>query len=539
METTSIVLLLDLKFVRLLTRSLIKVTAVHPDYVLRSDVLREMKSRWYSTTADGTISVILGLLRDGQYELALEKLEEWNRGHLPKPAWLYHIFVYVFGELGFHNESYQILQHLLRVYGPNQPMAIWQFLLDVYSRDAYYMGISYIWQRMVVPGLLNPPDGTALNVLNVASRHGDAELVTSVMKMFTDRGKRLEMHHYEALIHAHTLHGDVRKAFNVLCVTGRAGLAPDSSSTRSIYRLLRGSSATTNEALGVLQDLSALYPIPIAAFNVVLEATLAHGGFRPAMDLYRSVRSICTAGPDVATYHVLLRECTMRKFMRFLLEEMDALGIRLEPATYDHAIRISTLQKDYERAFWYLRKMTRAGEAAAGGTGSGNTDHERRRRWWMSRPTALALIRRCVQNEDPLVVPVVEGCRERGMDVEEDVRRLVRKARQDKEEREARGIIVQQPGEGQEQEEQQSSRPWKLDGDKSLGLKVRKKKKKKNMSPEEGEPPAEGGTGVDADQTPSAASAPSREPGATTTHIVPPPPPPPQSERPAAGSMGG
>ena len=509
-----------------------------------------MKSRWYNLTSDGNISIIIGLLRDGQYELALEKLEDLNKGHLPKPAWLYHIFVYVFGELGFHNESFQILQHQLRVYGPNQPMAMWQFLLDVYSRDGYYTGLSYIWHRMVVPGLLNPPDGTALNVLNTASRYGDTELVTSVMKMFTDRGKRLEMHHYEALIHAYTLHHDVRKALNVLCVTGRAGLSPDSSSTRSIYRLLKGSAAAKDEALGVLQKLSAQYPVPIAAFNVVLEATLAHSGFQAGMDLYRGVRNVCTAGPDLNTYHVLLRECTKRKAMRFLLYEIEALGIRPDPATYDHAVRICTLEPDYERAFWYLKKMTRAGEASAAAAVEGGApgsdpaaDHQRRRRWWMSRTTALALIRRCVHAEDPRVVPLVEGCRERDMDVDEDVRRLVRKARLEKTTKEGLGQ-QQQPQQMPGQEKQ----PPQLGGlgdlgepgeDRRVGLRRKRKNKKKTAESkrrqrERKQSEAAGEAGEAADAADGAYSSLSHgEPG-TAAQIAPP-----SSERPVAGSMGG
>ena len=443
---------------RLLTTRSKKVTAVHPDYVLRSEALRDMKNRWYTPTHDGIISIIIGHLRDGQYELALEKLEELNRGHLPKPAWLYHIFVYVFGELGFHDETFQILQHQLRVFGPNQPMAMWLFLLDVYSRDGYYTGLTYIWHRMVVPGLLKPPDGTALNVLNVASRHGDTELVTSVMKMFTDRGKRLDMHHYEALIDAHVLHQDLRKAFNVLCVIGRAGLTPDASSTRSIYRLLKSSEAATDEALGVLRELRALYDdVPIAAFNVVLEATVvAHGGFQRGMDLYRGVRQVCAAGPDLATFHVLLQHCIARKSLRFLLQEMQALDVRPDPLVYDHAIRVFAMQDDYERAFWFLQKMTRAGEEAAAAGAPPISDPSSD--WWMSRPTALALIRRCIVDEDARVKPIIRTCRERGMAIDKDVQRIVRRARLEREKRLQQGQPPPQQPQQQQQQEKQVAR---------------------------------------------------------------------------------
>ncbi|RYO74913.1 hypothetical protein DL764_010657 [Monosporascus ibericus] len=409
-------------------QALLEVTAVHPDYILRSSALRDMKNRWYSPSLDGLTSIIVGLLRDGQYELALEKLEELYKSSVTIPPWLYHIFVYIFGELGFHGESFQILQHQLKVYGPNQLMMTWSFLLDVYSRDAFYPGITYIWERMVTPGLLNPPDGAAVNVLNTASRHGDAALVTSVMRLLTDRGQRLDLHHYEALIDAHTLHHEVRKAFTVLCIMRGAGLSPDSSSTRSIYQMLRESPSATDEALSALQELRQQYQVPIAAFNVVLEATVLHHGFKRAFDLYRAVRRICADdGPDLRTFHVLLRRCALRKSMNFLLDEMQTFGVRPDREAYDQLIRICALQDDYEPAFKYLERMTQSssgsfGERAAAGSG-----------WWMSRASALALARRCVHAQDARVRLIMDECRRRGMSIDADVRRLVERAQKGRE----------------------------------------------------------------------------------------------------------
>lgn len=391
---------------------------MHPDYVLRSSTLRDMKNRWYSPTPNDLINIIVGLLRDGQYELALEKLEESHRGPFVTPTWLYNVFVYVFGELGFHDESLQILQHLLKFKGPNQPFAVWQLLLDVYSRDGFYTGITYIWHRMVTPGMLNPPDGTAINVLNAASRHGDTELVTEVMRMLTDRGKRLDLYHYEALIHAHTLQHDIRKALNVLCIMSKTGLGPNSSSTRSIYQMLKDSPSATDEALDVLHDLRQQFQVPIAAFNVVLEATAIHKGFNKAMDLYRGVRHICGAGPDLTTYHVLLTHCTLSRSMKSLVHEMAAFAIRPDYDTYDHLIRISAMQDDYEPAFVYLQKMEEA--------------ESETNRWWMTRGTALALVRRCVQAEDGRVQRIIEMCRSRGVPIDGEVRRLVRSIQREK-----------------------------------------------------------------------------------------------------------
>ncbi|KAI0841934.1 hypothetical protein F5Y06DRAFT_258633 [Hypoxylon sp. FL0890] len=405
-------------------QAVLEVTAVHPDYVLRNTVLFEMKNRWYSPTVDDLISITIGLLRDNQYELALEKLEELHKNPVTVPLWLYDVFLYTFGDLGFHEETFSILKHRLRVANISSEQLssnAWQFLLDVFSRDAFYDGIKYIWDRSVSPGYINPPDGVVMNILNAASNHADAPLAVSAIQMLSNRGKKLELHHYEALIDIHAQEKDLRKAFTILCIMAKADLRPDLSTTRSIFRILRESSSETDRALEVLNDLKSQYQVPTAAFNVVLEATEAHYGFKMASDLYRNVRQVCTAGPDLETYHILLRHCTMRKSMNFLFAEMEALSIEPTQTTYDHLIRISCMQDNYEQAFHFLEKMRTIRTA-----GLPND-------WWMSRDVALALVRRCIQAEDIRVQDLIEECRKRGMSIDAEVQEWLEDVQKQKE----------------------------------------------------------------------------------------------------------
>ncbi|OTA93833.1 hypothetical protein M434DRAFT_395215 [Hypoxylon sp. CO27-5] len=393
-------------------QAILEVTAVHPDYVLRNAVLFEMKNRWYSPTVDDLVNITIGLLRDNQYELALEKLEELHKNPISVPSWLYDIFLYTFGELGFHEEAFSILKHRLRVANmTNEPLSpnAWQFLLDVFSRDAFYDGIKYIWDRSVTPGYVIPPDSVVMNILNTASKHADAPLAVSAIRILSNRGKKLELHHYEALIDIHTQQKDLRKAFTILCIMAKADLRPDLSSTRSIFQILRESSSETDRALKILNDLKSHHQVPSAAFNVVLEATEVHYGIKAALDLYRSVRQICASGPDLETYHILLSHCTMRKSMNFLFAEMEALSIEPTQTTYNHLIRISCMQDNYEQAFQFLDKMKNAKTA-----GLPND-------WWMSRNSALALIRRCIQAEDIRVQELIEECRKRDMFIDAEV----------------------------------------------------------------------------------------------------------------------
>ncbi|KAI2468781.1 hypothetical protein F4781DRAFT_432019 [Annulohypoxylon bovei var. microspora] len=397
-------------------QAVLEVTAVHPNYVLRNKVLFEMRNRWYSPTADDLISIIIGLLRDNQYELALEKLEEMRKNPVTVPNWLYEVFLYTFGELGFHEEALSILKHRLKIANvAGEPLSsnAWQFLLDVFSRDAFYDGIKYIWDHSVSPGYLYPSDGILMSILNTASTHEDAPLAMSAIQMLSSRGRKLELHHYEPLVDIHARQKNLWKAFTVICIMAKAGLRPDLSSTRSIFRILRESSSEADNALAILSELKSHYQVPSAAFNVVLEATEIHHEFKAALDLYRNVRQICADGPDLETYHILLSKCTRKRSMNFLFTEMQAFSIEPVETTYDHLIRISSLQDDYGPAFQFFEKM-KASKTA----GLPNN-------WWMTRGSALALIRRCIQAEDIRAQELIEGCRKRGMAIDTEVQQLL------------------------------------------------------------------------------------------------------------------
>ncbi|KAI0135369.1 hypothetical protein F4814DRAFT_400738 [Daldinia grandis] len=400
-------------------QALLEVTAVHPDYALRNTVLFEMANRWYSPTAGDLINITIGLLRDNQYELALEKLEELHKDPLNIPLWLYDVFLYTFGDLGFHEETLSILKHRIKVANMvREPLSLnsWQFLLDVFSRDAFYEGIKYIWDRSVSPRYINPPDGVILNIINAASNHGDASLAISAIQILSNRGRKLELHHYEALIDIYVQQKELLKAFTILCIMSKADLRPCLSSTRSIYRVLRDSSSETSNALAILNDLRLNYYVPTAAFNVVLETTEIHHGFKAALDLYRSVRQICADGPDLETYHILLTHCTIRKSMNFLFAEMEAFSVRPTQTTYDHLVRISSMQDNYEQAFAFIEKMK-----SCKTTGVSNN-------WWISRDSALALIRRCIHSEDIRAQELIEECRKRRMSVDAEVQQLLEAA---------------------------------------------------------------------------------------------------------------
>lgn len=396
----------------------VQVLAVHPDYVLRNKIVEQMKATWNPPTFDGLVSITIGLLRDGQYEMALEKLEELHKTGVDIPFWLYDIFIFTLGELGVHNEILMVLQHRLKDPGAAVPHSLWYFLLDIFSRDAHYEGIKYIWNRVVTLGRLNPSDGVATNILNTASREGDIGMAMQVIKYLSDRGVKLNMHHFEALLEVQARDNNLQRAFSTMCLMAKAGLQPDRSSTRSIWLQLQNSPEQIDQAFATLHDLKGDHEVPIAAFNVVLEGVLLYRDFKAALDLYRSVHQVCSSGPNLETYHLLLERCTLQRSMRFLLAEMEQFEIEPDEAIYDRAIFISTLASNYEPAFRYLEKMR-----------SSKTD-DRSNDWWISRRTALSLLRRAILAEDSRTQDFIEACKRRETIMDSDIDTLLHAAQQ-------------------------------------------------------------------------------------------------------------
>ncbi|KAI2635541.1 hypothetical protein GGS21DRAFT_87580 [Xylaria nigripes] len=397
--------------------ALLEVTAVHPDYVLRALALHDMKNRWYDLKPSSKISIIIGLLRDGQYENSLSQLEELNTSAPSSvPSWLLDVFLYTFGELGFHDETFAILKYRQGVVSTlsRAPLSLnaWHFLLEVFSRDAFQPGVKHIWDHAVTPGYIHPSDGVVLKVLNTASIYGNATLAMSAIQVLSTRGTRLNLHHYEPLVQVYIHQGDLPKALTVLCIMAKGGLSPDLASTRPIFPVLRDSSESTEQALHILYDLKWQYTVPAAAFNVVLEATACQQGFKVALDLYRIIRQICINGPDVETFEILLRDCTVRKHMNFLVAEMDAFSLKPSKVVLDHLIRICTMQDHYDTAFHYLDLM------------STSTPPGSSQKWWMSKGSALALMRKCIEARDPRYADILKEARRRKLLDEDDIKSL-------------------------------------------------------------------------------------------------------------------
>jgi pentatricopeptide repeat protein len=101
-----------------------------------------MKERWFSLSADGWHSLVIGLLRDRQFELAMDKLEQMQSEHIRVQPWLYDIFMYQLCEADDLDEALKMLRY--RVEEENQEVTptMWYYMLDTFSA-AYHVCTSF------------------------------------------------------------------------------------------------------------------------------------------------------------------------------------------------------------------------------------------------------------------------------------------------------------------------------------------------------------------------------------------------------------
>ena len=100
--------------------------------------MQEMKERWFGLSQEGWHSLVVGLVRDRQVEMALDKLEQMHSDGILIQPWLYDIFTYTLCELGELDEAYKLVHQRLENSRLGITLDHWHYLLDRFS-NAYHV----------------------------------------------------------------------------------------------------------------------------------------------------------------------------------------------------------------------------------------------------------------------------------------------------------------------------------------------------------------------------------------------------------------
>ena len=355
--------------------SALQVLAVHPDYLLRSYVLRELRQRWLSLTQSGWHDVMVGLIRDRQLEKALETLEQMEKAAVKAQPWLLDILLYTLISLEEFDEVLRLLIRRLDADDMLISSTMWSHMLDSASRALHYPLTCYIFDTRVRNSYLNPSSGVCANILSTAAQHGDTHLGTLVLRLLSRRScSPVQLHHYEALLEAYIARKDLARAMSLLAIMNEAGSPPSEGSTRPIFTYLTQCPYESYKAHRILRSIrDEGHTIPIQAVNVLIEAYVYQQHLSTAFELYKSMETLSPKlFPDIATFNNLLRGCAFHRrkdIAMFLAREMVAMGIVPNALTYDRLLLVCiNTDQGLDAAWRYFDEMKTAGWGLRGGT---------------------------------------------------------------------------------------------------------------------------------------------------------------------------
>ncbi|KAF2747867.1 hypothetical protein M011DRAFT_385346, partial [Sporormia fimetaria CBS 119925] len=341
--------------------AVLEALAVHPDYLLREEILAYMKQRWFTLSDRGHNMVVAGLLRDRLFEQALQKLEDMIEQRIRVADWLLDKAIWILLDFGEMEEAWQLLQ--LREESTRTVVShvLWAHFLDVSAQLHHLSSATHIWSTRVIPGYLKPPSGTCMNLLNMAARTGNVQLATDVFRVLGERNTVLTAYHYEMMLEAYLNADKLKDALSIILITTESNIKLEQDSLAPLYAFLKADIARPMEAFGMLQDAEAAgKKVPTSAVNACLRASVHFDRLEEAIDIYKVLHTVSHSGPDTETYRILLHGCQKsgrRELAVYIATEMSKLGVSPSPAIYEALIRLCCDAKVLDDALAYYEEM--------------------------------------------------------------------------------------------------------------------------------------------------------------------------------------
>jgi pentatricopeptide repeat protein len=350
-----------------------KALAVHPDYLLRQEILRAIRDRWLSLSPTGWNSVVAGLIRDGQMEMALDRLDYMGRVGIPVQQWLHSLTIYSLCELReFDMVLILIRNRASQHYDISKDM--WMHLLDEASKARHYEMACDAWKQVVDLEGLNVSSVVCAQVLTLAAKKGDPQMAESVIRFLIKAEVTPNGEDYEKLVEAYVMADDLKSAFNVLGTMHKDQIPVSERSTRSILHYMiekRVNPANIWNRLKALKQDKV--DVPVACANVVIEYCehaynrASHAvpqALNMALQFYKEVFELCPVGADVNTFNIMFSFCRHARrpdVCMFFVREMAALGIPPNQTTLERLILMSLEMKNFRAGFMYFLDLMERG----------------------------------------------------------------------------------------------------------------------------------------------------------------------------------
>ncbi|KAL4918192.1 hypothetical protein BDW62DRAFT_201058 [Aspergillus aurantiobrunneus] len=347
----------------------LQALAVHPDYVLRQDVLRALRDRWLPVSPDGWHYVVAGLIREHQFELALDHIAHMERKDIVVQEWLHSLLIYYLCEFKEFDPILELMDSRLSR-GYDVTKQLWTHVLTA-ATHSYHHGLTrFIWDRIVARGVTPPDRRLCTRILKVAGRTGDTELTTSVKQMLRHHQSTLSRHEYERLCEARIKSGDMYGAFETLCEMQEARHTGgvQRMSTQPILTDCLQKKTPARDVWNILKDLkSAGKNIPLACARVVFELCENAAVDDPfavddGVSFYKELHALCDRKFELPTFNALIQMCRAGNnadSALFFVKEMAALGIVPDRTTFENLIIMCLNTGNFESAHRYLEDLSK------------------------------------------------------------------------------------------------------------------------------------------------------------------------------------
>ncbi|EKJ72534.1 hypothetical protein NXS19_008939 [Fusarium pseudograminearum] len=275
----------------------LEALTVHPEHLLRQKVVQLLDNYWFELTHSAKQNIALAMLREGQHELAMDKLDELLDGPNQVGLWIYDIFILELGRVGFEDEMLRLLKKRKHARGTDAPFRNIQLMaLDMFSQVFHYVGTLYLWDEVVKTSIHNPSNGVLENILATAAKHGDTDLASQVLAKLSSRGK-LSQHHHDAVIEGYANAEDIADAFSALNVLQKSGWLEDQGTTRPLYRALLKNRDLIDTAASTIETMQKEGLVPLDAVMVTVEAMAKTRTSEAAMPLFRNANLLSGRSP--------------------------------------------------------------------------------------------------------------------------------------------------------------------------------------------------------------------------------------------------
>lgn len=293
----------------------LQALAYHPDYLLRTTVLNKMEQRWISLNPDGWNHVVAGMLKETQYALAAEKLQQMRSMGIPVFRWVDIAFAHCLIGAGEYAEAFEAMQEINKRGDGLTPMNTILSLLEATSEDYNSEITTRLWEEMVSPGFLNPSSGVCHKILIMAVRARDLALASKVFQHLAARVDVPSLDACEPLFDLYISSGDIEGAINFLCAMKESGLEASEFTVRSLVDLCgSGQVVLERDPLAILKQMISKVPsvkstVPVELINAGMEIRLRAKDFVSIKEVFDQYSIYCSSPPNLRSYFLLFKAC--------------------------------------------------------------------------------------------------------------------------------------------------------------------------------------------------------------------------------------